>query len=150
MALAPTFKWDASRHVAVRRAPCKFSFINLLVALSFDSVGMRSLEDFERADPQRQGQWLEWLVAQELWRRNARAGTEIPEQLLFWSSKEHEIDFVAGQEAYVEVKRGQSSALEFGWFARSFPHARLTVVCDTPFEAPQVRGVRAEEFLLEG
>ncbi|HAK94637.1 MAG TPA: ATPase [Planctomycetes bacterium] len=149
MALAPTFSWDASRRVAIRRRPCKFSFINLLAALSFDAAGMRSIEDLERADPQRQGQWLEWLVAQELWRRNARAGVEVPEQLLFWSSGKHEIDFVTGEDSFIEVKRGQASAPDFAWFARSFPRGRLTVVCGTPFETSQIRGVRVEEFLLE-
>lgn len=150
MALAPTLRWDASRRVALRRAPCKFSFINLLVALSFGPDGMRSLDDFERADPRRQGQRLEWLVAQELWRRNALAGAEIPEQLFFWSSGEHEIDYAAGDGAFIEVKRGRASALEFSWFPVAFPRARLTVLCDTPFETRHVRGVRLEEFLLEG
>jgi hypothetical protein len=100
------------------------------------------------ADPRKQGQWPEWLVAQDLRRRNALTGAEIPEQLHFWPSGEHEIDFVVGRDSFLEVKRGQASALEFSWFSRSFPRGRLTVSCDTPFKASNVTGARLEEFLL--
>jgi hypothetical protein len=52
-----------------------------------------------------------------------------------------------GQDTFVEVKRGRASALEFAWFARSFPRGRLTVVCSTPFEADRITGVTLAQFL---
>jgi hypothetical protein len=48
----------------------------------------------------------------------------------------------------VEVKRGRTDALEFAWFARAFPQARLTVVGADRFAAGNVRGVSPEEFLF--
>ena len=94
--------------------------------------------------------FLEWLVAQELWRRSVLKGCENPEALGFWSTKENEIDFVTPAGHLIEVKQGRAGPLDFSWFERTFPKTRLTVICRAPFETRQVRGITIEQFLLEG
>jgi hypothetical protein len=86
-------------------------------------------------------------VAQELFRRAAIRGEPDPERIPYWTSGEHEIDFVAAAGDYVEVKRGNASALDFSWFPRVFPSGNLTVVCATPFAAERVRGVTLDSLL---
>jgi predicted AAA+ superfamily ATPase len=109
---------------------------------------LRSPEDWLALPPERQSVWLEWLVAQELHRRKALHGDAEPERLPFWQGGGHELDFVLGDDEFVEVKRGRSSALEFAWFARTFPKGMLTVVSSSRFESDRVRGVTMEDFLL--
>lgn len=89
-----------------------------------------------------------WLVAQEIWRRSVLRGVENPEAFGFWSSKEHEIDFVTPDGDFIEVKRGRAGPLDFAWFPNAFPKKRLTVICREPFESRNVRGVTTEDFLL--
>jgi predicted AAA+ superfamily ATPase len=139
--------WDAGRHTEVARKQAKFPFLNLLAATAYAPEAPRTAADLEALSAERQGVWREWAVAQELFRRAAIAGVPDPERLPYWQSREHEIDFVADADSYVEVKRGRASALEFAWFVRGFPKGRLTVVCTTPFEADRVRGVTLEAFL---
>ena len=91
--------------------------------------------------------FLEWAVAQELWRRRARRGDDLPERIPFWQGGGHELDFVVSPDAFVEVKRGAASPLEFAWFARTFPRARLTVVNAARFETDRVRAITLEDFL---
>ena len=69
----------------------------------------------------------------------------MPEQLLFWQSKE--LDFVVGAGRYLEVKRGVTSPIEFSWFEQALRGAQLTVVSDASYEARSVRGITLEEFL---
>jgi hypothetical protein len=97
--------------------------------------------------PARQGIWIEWLAAQEIYRRRALAGEPEPERLPFWQSKEHELDFVLSPTEYIEVKRGPASPIEFAWFARTFPAAKLTVVCQTPFVTDRMHGITIQDFL---
>jgi predicted AAA+ superfamily ATPase len=94
-----------------------------------------------------QGRWLEWLVAQEIWRRAAIRGDEIPDQLLYWRGGDHELDFVVTPELFVEVKRGRTSPVEYAWFPRRFPHAKLIVVGRDSFETDAITGMRFEQFL---
>lgn len=141
--------WDPSRRVAVRRKRAKFPFTNLLAAVAWAPEGLRSLADFEALDPAAQGRWWEWLVAQELWRRAAIAGEAQPEELLYWQSSDHEIDYVLAPDHFLEVKAGAAGPLEWAWFARRFPRAELEVITTTPFEAQRMRGRRMEAFLLE-
>ena len=145
--LGVSHAWDASLKVPQRRKPAKFPFINLLAAVAWDPVGLRSVDDFRALGEGRQGIWMEWLVAQELWRRAAIAGADSPEILLHWRSKTNELDFVVPPSSFVEVKRGRSSPLEFGWFARVFPGATLEVVGASSYETAPVRGVPLDEFL---
>ncbi len=141
--------WDADRKAEQPRKPAKFPFINLLVAGVWSPDAPRSAEDLARLDPERQGVWYEWAVAQELFRRAALAGRPEPERIPYWQGERREIDFVAGPGEFVEVKRGPATALDFTWFPRVFPRARLTVVCRTPFQAERVVGVTLDAFLRD-
>jgi len=140
--------WDAGRRVAVRRRRAKFPFINLLVAVAWGPRRLRGVEDFAALPGAERGRWWEWLTAQELWRRAAVRGEETPEELLFWQSSGHELDYVTAPGRYLEVKAGPSNPVEFAWFARRFPRGKLDVITTTPFEASRVRGVTMERFLL--
>jgi predicted AAA+ superfamily ATPase len=139
--------WDASRRIELPRKPGKSPFVNLLVAVAWAPETLRCPGDFGALSPARQGVWLEWLVAQELYRRRALAGEAEPERLPFWQSNEHELDFVPSPNEYIEVKRGPVSPIKLAWFARAFPTARLTVICQTPFETDRMRGVTIQDFL---
>ncbi len=139
--------WDAAKRVEVARKPAKYPFVNLLAAAVWSPDAPRAPEDFGRMQPERQAAWHEWAVAQELFRRAAIRGQADPERIPHWQGGGHEIDFVAAADAFIEVKRGQTSALDFAWFAKVFPKGRLTVVCATPFEGDRVRGVTLEAFL---
>lgn len=59
-----------------------------------------------------------------------------------------EIDFVDLDVGFIEVKRGRCSALEFSWFAKSFPNDRLTVINANEFETEHVVGTTLAQFLL--
>ncbi|MBD3335424.1 MAG: AAA family ATPase [Candidatus Eisenbacteria bacterium] len=148
MCLGAAHAWDADRRVAVRRRPAKFPPINLLAAVAFDRARLRSVADFQALQPGVQGRWFEWLVAQEIFRRNARRGEPSPEILHFWSAGRHEIDFVVDPTLMIEVKRGGLDASEFAWFPRVHPQGRLLVVGRESFEADRIRGLTMEELLL--
>lgn len=139
--------WDEGRKAELPRRPAKFPFVNLLVAAVWAPEAPRSADDLARLTPERRGVWWEWAVAQELFRRAAIAGAPEPDRLPYWRSRERELDFVAADDWFVEVKHGRSSALEFAWFPKAFPKAHLTVVCATPFAADRVRGVTLDAFL---
>lgn len=139
--------WDASKRVEVGRRPAKYPFVNLLAATVWSPDAPRAADDLERLPAARQAVWHEWAVAQELFRRAAIRGVADPERLPYWQGGNHEIDFVVADDAFIEVKRGQASALDFAWFSKAFSKARLTVVCSTPFDADRVRGVTLEAFL---
>ena len=140
--------WDASRRIGLARKPCKYHFINLLAAVSYHPARLRSPADFRRLPEEAQAMFLEWTVAQELWRRRAVRGDDLPERLAFWQGGGHELDFVTSPGSFIEVKRGAASPLEFAWFARSFPSARLTVVNAARFETDRVHAVTMEDFLM--
>ena len=149
LCLATAFAWDAERRVALRRKPAKFHFINLLAAVAWHPDHPSSVDEYRALPAADHGKLHEWTVAQELWRRAARAGAEVPEQMLFWQSKEHEIDFIADGTHLIEVKYGKVSPIEFSWFPRVFPAHRLTVINTERFETAFCRGVTLEDFLLE-
>ena len=139
--------WDTGRRSEIPRKQAKFPFVNLLAATVWAPDAPRSADDLARLTPERQGVWHEWAVAQELFRRAAIRGAPEPDRLPYWQSRDDEIDFVAGQDSFVEVKRGRCSALDLAWFPKTFPKGRLTVVCATPFEAHRIRGVTLDAFL---
>lgn len=139
--------WDESKRLELPRRPAKFPFVNLLVAAAWAPDSPRSAEELLASPPERQAQWHEWIVAQELFRRAAIAGEIEPERIPYWQSRDHELDFVVGVDEFVEVKRGGATALEFAWFPKVFPKGRLTVVCATPFETDYVRASTLHEFL---
>lgn len=139
--------WNPNSRIRISRSPAKYPFVNLLAALTWAPSRIRTVDEFNDLTPDRQGIWLEWLVAQELWRRGALAGVDSPEQLAFWQSKERELDFMVRPDLFVEVKRGSASPTDFAWFPRVFPNARLMVVNATRFRAGPILGVTMEEFL---
>ncbi len=147
--VVPAYPWDQDRDNLILRKECKYHFTNLLVAASYHPMRIRSPEDFSALSTNMQGAWYEWLVAQELLRRNAIQGTEILAPLAFWQNKNHEVDFVITKEQLLEVKRGRSSALEFSWFTKQFPQKKLTVISSDTFTTDHIRGITLEDFLLE-
>jgi predicted AAA+ superfamily ATPase len=148
LAVMPSWPIETNKKTVLMRKPCKFHFINLAVAIAFHPSALRHVHEFENLSPELQGTFIEWLVAQEIWRRSVLKGQANPEAMSFWMSKEHEVDFVTPDLKFIEVKRGQASPLEFSWFSKIFPKDELTVVCNTPFKSKQVTGMAIEEFLL--
>ena len=113
-----------------------------------ENLSIRSLDDFAALTADEQGMLYEWLVGQELLRRNAIQGGEILAPLAFWQDKNHEIDFVISEKDLLEVKRGRSSALEFSWFVKQFPKQTLTVISTDTFSTEKINGITLEKFLL--
>lgn len=150
LVLLPLWPWDSSRSQFILRKPCKFHFINLAAAVAMHPARLRSIHDFDQLPKQEQAKLLEWLVAQELWRRQVWNRCPNPEAIGSWQSKNHEIDFVVNGEEFFEVKLGQASLLEFAWFEKAFPRKKLTVICSTPFAGKNVRGITPHQFLMEG
>jgi predicted AAA+ superfamily ATPase len=140
--------WDAQHQVPMARKPAKYPFLNTLVAAAFHPARLRRPADFVALPEPEQAPWLEWLVAQELWRRRCIGGEAVPEQLPYWQAGEREVDFVVGAKRLLEVKRGRAGALDFTWFPRTFPGARLTVVSSERFETRDVVGITMDDFLL--
>ena len=91
---------------------------------------------------------MEWLVAQELFRRAALRGEEFPEVMSFWQSGAHELDFVLAPDRFIEVKRGRAGPLDFMWFPKCFPKGHLTVISESRFETDHICGITPEDFLL--
>jgi len=148
LAVIPSCQWDADKDVPLQRRPAKFHFVNLSVALSFSPNRMTQISDFDALESQERAKWIEWLVAQELFRRQCIAGVEDPEAIWYWASKEHEIDFVdAGKNLY-EVKSGRSGPLDFLWFAKSLPKRTVLSIGNGEFQSAVVKGITIEQFLL--
>lgn len=149
LCVVPQWQWSADRARFEFRKPCKFTFVNLAAVTAFHPAGLRRVDEFDGLDAATRGVLLEWLVAQELWRRAAWSGQDA-EAVGFWRSAEHEVDFVTAGGDWVEVKLGQAGPLDFHWFPAAFPRGTLTVVCTTPFETAKVRGVTVHDFLMAG
>ncbi len=148
LSVMPAWPIDSNKRTLLMRKACKFHFINLAVAIAFHPSSLRYVHEFEDLAPDLQGVFMEWLVAQEIWRRSVLAGRSNPEAMGFWASKEHEIDFVTPDKEFIEVKRGKAGPMDFSWFSRTFPRDHLTVICRSPFTSRQVTGVTMEDFLL--
>ncbi len=146
--VAPAYPWDCDRKQLILRKECKYHFMNLLAAVAYHPQQIRTLSDFFALPEKEQGMWYEWLVAQEISRRLAIAGQEILAPLAFWQDKNHEIDFVMSNKHFLEIKRGQTSALEFAWFPKQFNHQQLTVITSKPFSSDSINGISLEEFML--
>lgn len=144
----PGYPWDQHRKLMILRKPCKYHLTNLLAGIAYHPARIRTPDDFLALPETTQGLWYEWLIAQELLRRQAIRGDEILAPLAFWQNKKHEIDFVDSFDDFIEVKRGNCSPLEFSWFTHQFPHKQLTVVSPTAFKTSHVQGVSFEDFLL--
>jgi len=150
MSVASCFAWDESHRRINRRRPCKFHVTNLLVATVWHPGRLRRPADFHALSADDQGGLIEWLVAQELFRRAALRGDEFPEVMSFWQSSENELDFVLAPDRFIEVKRGRTGPLDFTWFPKCFPTGHLTVISRSRFETDHIHGITLEEFLLGG
>lgn len=149
MCVIPLWPWDPNRKILLPRKPCKFPFVNLTAAIAFHPQKPTTVHEFKNLDAREKSQLMEWLICQELWRRASLEGLN-PEELGFWQSKEHEIDFVTPTQEFFEVKLGATGPLDFAWFSKTFPGKILTVICQTPFETKHVRGITPHQFLMSG
>jgi predicted AAA+ superfamily ATPase len=149
LVLCPAYPIDGNTGKPLWRQPCKYHFVNTLAALCWHPEAIRTPGQLEQS-PKLHGQLLEWAVAQELFRRRCLAGKEpVPEDISFWQSKTHEIDFVASYpDEWIEVKRGSEDPFHFQWFLHTHPKGQLTLINPTRFETARIRGITLEDFLL--
>ncbi len=145
--VTPAYPWDANRNLKVLHKPCKYHVSSLLAAITYHPNPIRCIADFHELTDKEQAVFIEWVVSQELQRLNAISGASILEPQMFWQTKTHEIDFVNSENDYIEVKRGQACALEFSWFAHTFPNKKLTII-NKQFLTQKITGISLEEFLL--
>ena len=150
LCVLPQWQKDVVKDQLLFRKPAKFTFVNLAAAVAFHRGNLRYIHEFEALTRADQAVFLEWLVAQELFRRAAMNGKSDPFKMGFWKSDSNEIDFVDADGEFYEVKLGKAGPLDFAWFPKIFPSKRLNVICSTPFETNSVRGITIEQFLLEG
>lgn len=157
LCIAPMMQQDIERGISLARKPSKFPFINLGVAWTFHPQAPRYLHEIKELQGQDRGALYEWVVAQELWRRenllNQKASQSLniathATHLHFWASNDKEIDFVTSTGELFEVKAGQTSPQEFAWITKTFPNKKLTVISDSSYETEYVIGMTLEEFLL--
>lgn len=150
MVIEPAFPYDPERHLTIFRKPCKYHFVNLLVALCWHPEKPRTIAELQALGPSL-GVIFEWAVAQEIWRRTCISQSEsMPEHLHFWQSKSHEIDFVLPDlKAYIEVKSGSENPVYFSWFIKNFPQGTLTVINQNTFTTNRLQGMTLEAFLSQ-
>lgn len=148
--VVPSYPMNLDKKTLILRKPCKYHYMNLLVATAYHPAQLRTPDAFERLSGVEQGMWYEWLIAQELQRRQALKGQMLLEPLSFWQSKIHEIDFYDRDEGFIEVKRGHCTPLEFAWFARQFTHQPLTLINKEAFSTERVKGILMEDYLTGG
>lgn len=147
MCISNAYSVNASTKIPIARKAQKYHWINLLAAFSFYPTKIRSIKQFKELDPAEQGKFLEWLIAQELWRRAAILGVDSPEIQYFWQSATHELDFLLTKDSWLEVKRGNTSASEFFWFKKVFPKDNLIIVSASSFKNDFLLGLTFEDFL---
>lgn len=147
--LTSAIQIDTNNLRPIPRKASKYHFTNLLFANVFHNKKPQEIEDLKNIFQTEKGKWLEWLVAQELWRRNAINGHDSPEQQFFWKSDKHEIDFIDldNNKAFIEVKGGKTQPSDFIWFSKVFPNNTLLVVNDNRFHSSFSDGITFEEFL---
>ena len=145
----PSYAWDANRDALILRKPCKYHFTNLLAAIAYHPNRLRSVDDILALPSQEQSMWYEWLVAQELTRRQAIYENRILEPLAFWCSKQHEVDFVVSSDHFVEVKLSQTSPMAFTWFPQQLPNKQLQVIAHNSFDTPYVKAKPMEAWLKQ-
>lgn len=147
--IIPAYPIDVIKNQLILRKPCKYHYMNLLVAATFHPSQPRSPDDFLSLPEATRGLWYEWCIAQELQRRQALQNSSVLAPLTFWQSNQHEIDFYTDTKQFIEIKHGKSSPLEFTWFTRTFPKEKLTVINQTEFKTACLEGKTLEHWLLE-
>lgn len=157
LCVKPMMQWDADRDVLLARKPSKLPFINMAVAWVFHPKAPRYLHEIKSLEDQDRGAMFEWIVAQEIWRREQLKLQSNPKltihnlyetDLAYWASKDHEIDFVTADRELYEVKAGATSAADFAWFPKVFPKKRLHVISASNYETDHITGMTLERFLL--
>jgi len=146
----PSFPWDQHRKMIILRKPCKFHFANVLAAVAYHPSRLRSVDDFLSLPLEQQAMFHEWLVAQEIVRRNAILNVDILGPQKFWKNDHHEVDFVIDEDIYLEVKRGKSSPLEFSWAVKQFPKSKVVVINKRRFQTEKIKGILLTDFLKGG
>ncbi|MBX9587355.1 MAG: ATP-binding protein [Gammaproteobacteria bacterium] len=149
LTVIPSFPLDTQRDITLFRKPCKYHFINLLVAICWHPQKPRTVNDLIHLDSGL-GAIYEWTVAQELWRRTCISSShELSEHMNFWQTSDHEIDFVLPEiPLYLEVKSGNFHPTNFIWFLKSFIKGKLIVINKNRFETERIIGITLEDFLL--
>lgn len=147
MSVLPSYQFNYEKKVPELRKPCKFHFINLAVAIAFSEHYVRSIHDFHQLPNEIKAKWLEWGIAQELYRRRCVKGQN-PEEIYFWKSEKNEVDFLIDNDVFIEVKLGKVNPSEFSWFPKVFPNKKLLIVCTERFETSFCKGVTLSDFLL--
>lgn len=152
MTIVPAFSYDFDREITVFRKPCKYPFINLLMAMSWHPMKPRTTIAVKNLSTEHLGPIYEWTVAQEIWRRFCISEeNDLPDLLNFWQSNSHEIDFVLPRSnTLIEVKAGKAGPMDFIWFLKTFPNSKLTVVSQSEFETNNITGMTLEQFLSQG
>ncbi len=146
--IIPSFPYDPQKQISLFRKPCKYHFINMLAALCWHPQKPRTILELKKMNKDL-GPVFEWVVAQEISRRICISSSDLPTQLNFWQSQEHEVDFlIPEQSLYIEVKNGQTNPTEFLWFLKSFKKEQLLVIGKNRFETERITGITLEDFLL--
>lgn len=158
LCISPMMQWDSDKNVVISRKPSKFPFINLAVAWVFHPKSPRYIHELRELKGSEKGAMYEWVVAQELWRReqlriqknhSKTIDSLFEVELKYWASKDHEIDFVLPNGDFYEVKSGKVTATEFAWFYKSFPNKQLTLISEARFETKSLRAILLKQFLIE-
>lgn len=151
MTIIPAYAYDPDKKISIFRKPCKYHFINLLMAMCWHPKKPRTIEELKQLGPDL-GPIFEWTVAQEIWRKLCIEGREaLPDHLHFWQSSEHEVDFVLPEQStYIEVKSGAYLPNNFIWFLKCFNKQTLTVINQNSFDSQRIMGMTLEDFLLQG
>jgi predicted AAA+ superfamily ATPase len=148
LCVAPTIQCDPRTERKFYRKSMKLALCNLLMAVATSPYQPRSISDFMALPATEQGKFYEWLVAQELWRRNSLRELEYQGELSYYRDGEHELDFIVEKNSAIEVKRGQASPHEFQWLYAEHPNLTVKVICTNTIDMQRVSSVSMEEFLL--
>lgn len=149
LCITPCIQADPISLKRFYRKPGKLHFVNLLAAVATSPDRLRTVESYQKLQPENQAKYIEWLVAQELWRRNNVRDKEYNGELLFYKFQDQEIDFLLEKDRGLEVKRGQASPHEFSWPRKEFPNLKLDVICTNSLKIKDITSIGLEDFLLE-
>jgi len=154
LCVIPLMPWDHQKNRSISRKASKIAFINLSMAWTFHPDAPRYIHEIRNFDKKNKAMLYEWAVAQELWRRQHLAA-QIDNKnsyqqpaLSYWSSQDHEIDFVTHDKQFYEVKAGPTSPHEFPWFPQIFPKGKLNIISDSTYETDYLKSVQLKDFLL--
>jgi predicted AAA+ superfamily ATPase len=150
MILSPIYPYDVDKKITKTQQECKYHFTNLLIAMCLHPRKPRTIAELKAIPGATFAAILEWLVAQELWRR-ACVASKNSSFLNFWQNAKHEIDFVVpDQNLWLEIKSGKEQASNLLWFTKHTNHNQiLTVINQNKFATQRIKGITIEDFLLE-